>query len=451
MRSVRRPCVTTADGRAVTRMSAAPVDRWPISALPPRLRGYLVAVETLAVIWPIAAIARLDVSAASAWGVLALLLALALAYEEASTRVARLRYRFGPALTADMTSVWIIAAAVALPAGHAVLLIVAIRSYTWLRHRRPQGQPAYKEVFTSATVLLGALFGTVAMHTMEHTWPTWPVALASAASVVVALLVFAVVSRVLVTGAAWGVGVRGRQLLGSREDNLNELATLCLGGLVSLAAQQEPWLAVLALPPMIALQRGSWVRELETAATTDDKTGLLNAVTWQAVATRELVRAARTGGSLAVLLLDIDRFKAVNDRFGHLAGDLVLRGVGRCVAETVREYDTVGRFGGEEFVVVLPLANDADALAIAERVRASIEQLHVSDFVDDTVSISGAPVGASADDGLAVSIGVSCAPHDGDDISTLLLAADSALYRAKANGRNRVVLAERGLPDTVTA
>ncbi len=83
------------------------------------------------------------------------------------------------------------------------------------------------------------------------------------------------------TFALLGVGVRGHALLGTRDDNLIELATLCLGGLLSLAVVHQPWLAALVLVPMIALQRGALVRELETAATVDAKTGLLNAVAWE--------------------------------------------------------------------------------------------------------------------------------------------------------------------------
>ncbi len=212
-----------------------------------------------------------------------------------------------------------------------------------------------------------------------------------------------------------------------------ELATLCLGGLVALALVEQPCLAVLAIAPMVTLQRGALMRTLETAATIDAKTGMLNAVAWEHLAEKELARAAaQSHDSTAVLIIDIDRFKMVNDRYGHLAGDAVLRGVGKCLAGEVREYDTVARFGGEEFVAVLPSAGDVDALIVAERLRSRVAELRVSAIVDSVDRVK-----PDEDDWLAVSIGVSCAPVDGAELSDLLHAADGALYRAKAAGRNR--------------
>jgi diguanylate cyclase (GGDEF)-like protein len=104
----------------------------------------------------------------------------------------------------------------------------------------------------------------------------------------------------------------------------------------------------------------------------------------------------------------------------------------------VREYDTVGRFGGEEFVAVLPKAGDVDALVVAERLRSRVNELRIAALIDGPT-----PDGA-ADHLLAVSIGVACTGHDGREVTDLLVAADAALYRAKESGRNRVVLADRG-------
>jgi diguanylate cyclase (GGDEF)-like protein len=182
-------------------------------------------------------------------------------------------------------------------------------------------------------------------------------------------------------------------------------------------------LAALALA-VGALARGRVeVRRLRAAAATDAKTGLLNAAGWERAALREVAAARRTGRPVAVLLVDLDHFKGVNDRLGHLAGDAVLRRVGAALCTGVRASDTVGRFGGEEFVALLPGAGDSDALAVAERLRARIRAL------------PGEP--------LSVSIGVACAPTDGVELTTLLGAADRALYRAKRCGRDRVLLATR--------
>jgi diguanylate cyclase (GGDEF)-like protein len=181
-------------------------------------------------------------------------------------------------------------------------------------------------------------------------------------------------------------------------------------------------LVAAALAGRAALQ----LRHLRAAAAVDPKTGLLNAVAWERAARRELAVAARAARPVAVLLVDIDHFKRVNDRFGHLAGDEVLRRVGAVLRSGVRAADTVGRFGGEEFVAVLPGAGDVDALAVAERLRHRIRAVR--------------PAGG---DPISVSIGASCAPTDGVELATLLTAADRALYRAKEHGRDRVVLAQR--------
>jgi diguanylate cyclase (GGDEF)-like protein len=166
------------------------------------------------------------------------------------------------------------------------------------------------------------------------------------------------------------------------------------------------------------------VRHLELAARSDAKTGLLNARAWEHLARRELARMRRAARSGAVLVIDIDGFKLVNDRFGHLTGDAVLRRVGAAIAGGVRESDTVGRFGGEEFVALLPGASALEALAVGERLRARVRQIQTG-----------------ADLAVSVSVGAACWPTDGADLDALLDAADRALYRAKACGRDRVVLA----------
>ena len=139
-----------------------------------------------------------------------------------------------------------------------------------------------------------------------------------------------------------------------------------------------------------------------------------------------VARAERYGESLCLLMLDIDLFKSVNDRFGHGGGDVVLKAIASALQEQLRRSDDVGRLGGEEFGVQLPMTGNAAALAIAERLRQRIAALQFS----GTFS------------GLAVSCSVGVAEFSaGMTAETLLAAADAALYRAKDSGRNRVVAA----------
>jgi diguanylate cyclase (GGDEF)-like protein len=131
-----------------------------------------------------------------------------------------------------------------------------------------------------------------------------------------------------------------------------------------------------------------------------------------------------------MLVIDLDRFKTLNDKHGHLAGDIALTAVADCIKHELRDYDAVGRYGGEEFVAMLPNAGTNAAMRAAERVRARIEQC----------SISAEPEGPELH--LTASIGVATYPSYGTELDELLQAADTALYAAKAAGRNAVRLAE---------
>jgi diguanylate cyclase (GGDEF)-like protein len=160
----------------------------------------------------------------------------------------------------------------------------------------------------------------------------------------------------------------------------------------------------------------------------DTKTGLLNASTWEREASVEIVRALRTGIPLALALADIDHFKMVNDTYGHLVGDKALRAVTDGLRGQLRSYDLAGRFGGEEFVILLPHARESDALNIAERLRAHVASLSI-------------PVGDDSESGPAVkvtiSVGVASLGGVTRELADLVAAADAALYCAKEAGRNR--------------
>jgi diguanylate cyclase (GGDEF)-like protein len=177
---------------------------------------------------------------------------------------------------------------------------------------------------------------------------------------------------------------------------------------------------------MAILHRSTLVKELEVAASTDVKTGLLNAAAWQQLAERHLLRAQREGSPAAVLMIDLDHFKLVNDTFGHLAGDVALRAVADCLKAELRGYDALGRFGGEEFVAVLDRAAPDAAWAVAHRITHAVRTL--------------TPMPAELDPPLSItaSIGVANYPDDGTSIDALLRAADTALHTAKTTGRNRV-------------
>ena len=165
--------------------------------------------------------------------------------------------------------------------------------------------------------------------------------------------------------------------------------------------------------------------ELARLATLDPLTGIYNRRTMVDLAERELARATRAGTRVAALMLDLDHFKQVNDRYGHAAGDEVLRQFVATAQRCLRKQDLIGRYGGEEFFIVLPDTSREDALLVAQRLRTEVE--HTRAAVRDT-SIA-----------FTVSVGLAHSGHSGFDLDALLRDADAALYCAKERGRNQVV------------
>jgi len=168
-------------------------------------------------------------------------------------------------------------------------------------------------------------------------------------------------------------------------------------------------------------------QSLVTSVSMDPLTGVYHHEAILNTLRRELIRAGRTDSLLAVLMADLDHFKSVNDTFGHPAGDGVLREIVHRMLSVLRAYDTLGRYGGEEFMIVLPGCDSTTAVAIASRIRESVA---VSPF-----QISGNSIGVTISLGVAVTRGQKIAAE------VLVELADQALYRAKAAGRNRVELA----------
>lgn len=164
---------------------------------------------------------------------------------------------------------------------------------------------------------------------------------------------------------------------------------------------------------------------LHRLATTDALTDLPNRRQVVQTGEREVDRARRSGQPMAVLMMDIDRFKAINDRWGHYVGDGVIREVGRIVQSTIRPQDTGGRFGGEEFCIILTHVDMEGALSIAERLRLTVED-------DTTILAGGEPLR------FTVSIGVASLQSEDENFEALWQRSDKALYLAKGNGRNRV-------------
>jgi diguanylate cyclase (GGDEF)-like protein len=226
-----------------------------------------------------------------------------------------------------------------------------------------------------------------------------------------------------------------RQAVGDPAEQVVVAASLGLATALAVMLAWEPWLIVVPMIIVFPLHRALLLPHFQQAARTDGKTGLLTAGFWREEACRELERARRLAEPLGVLMLDLDHFKAFNDRMGHLVGDQLLRAVADELRSETRPYDLVGRFGGEEFVILLPGVGAPQVEHIADRIRERISRLRVL--------VDGAHDPPVTVDGISVSIGAAVRPNDGDDIDRLVLAADGALLAAKAAGRDRVRLATR--------
>jgi diguanylate cyclase (GGDEF)-like protein len=174
--------------------------------------------------------------------------------------------------------------------------------------------------------------------------------------------------------------------------------------------------------------RNAWLLEqVQHLAATDGLTGLANRSTFQRTLGLEVARAARTGDELSLLLLDLDRFKDLNDTLGHQTGDEVLRRVAAVLDESCRGFDVPARYGGEEFAVVLPATGRDEAYSVAERLRETV-------------------AGALIEPPVTISVGVATLPADAATAEDLIRLADEALYASKRGGRNRVTTASGTYP-----
>lgn len=166
--------------------------------------------------------------------------------------------------------------------------------------------------------------------------------------------------------------------------------------------------------------------ELKMLAITDPLTGVYNRGHFFALAKQILIEAKRMNFPLSVAIIDIDHFKNVNDRFGHVVGDYALKQATAAMQAQIRQMDVLGRYGGEEFVIALPTANPEEALQIGQRIVTAVQELRMNH--EDHVF------------GITISCGIASYNYENENLENILVRADKALYAAKESGRNRVVV-----------
>ncbi len=323
------------------------------------------------------------------------------------------------------TPAFLLAGAYLLDPALLVPMVVLALIPEWIKYRYPW----YIQSFNIATYLLNVLAAWAALHIVA------PGGLSAewrpAAGVLAAGPTFAILNHVMVAMVlklARGISVRDSGLFG-RESIETDLALLAVGAGIATFWAVEPMLIFLQLIPLALFFRALRVPKLQEEAHQDAKTGLLSARRFMELFDEDVEKAVRTGHPLSVLMCDLDLFRNVNNTYGHLAGDEVLQAVAALLKRTFRTEDLVGRFGGEEFVVLLRNTDSTGAAIAGERVRREVRD------TDFHISASAEPLK------LTISVGVASFPDSVHDAKNLLHDADLAVYRSKLAGRNRVTIA----------
>jgi len=399
------------------------VRTWQLWQEPGVLVGYLLTVVGVFVVVAAAQLASTTPALHDA-AVYVTLLACAALCVEATRRLGETA-----GLSRAFQSSWTLPIALLLPPVYGLLAPVPLKALTQLRVGR---SAVHRRVLTAAALGLAHFTASEVFHRLVAAGTLRATLVVSPARTVLTALgcvaLDYLLNAVLITTAVRlaAVDVAWRELLWDCESLYIDLVEVCGGVVVFAAWLLTPLLVPVLLPPALLLQRSLTYVQLRTAARIDAKTGLLNAAAWQQEAEREIVRATRDDRPLAVLMIDVDLFKGFNDTYGHLAGDQALAAAASSLVRGLRVYDQLGRFGGEEFAVVLPNTDPVETRRVAERLRRAVAKLVIP----------------GVDPGTRITISVGAAMLTRDTaLIDLLAAADGALYRAKARGRNQVAFA----------
>jgi len=420
--------------RLPRRMTA--IGDWPLWSLPRWLLAYLLAIividlAAIGIAASFTSVTRHDLA----------LFGLLLGCTALSVELTRKSGEQGGVIK-DVQGVWQLPAAILLPPLYALIVPIVRNALVQGRIRKA---PVHRRVFSGAALSLSYGAASVIFHGLSGLIPQGSGGMLSRGTVWTLLVVLSVLVKEILNKAAIMTPAKAtdpamniRTEVFAREPLYNDAAEICTGILLTYGVATNPLLAVVALPVVTLLQRSLRHVQLVNDARADSKTGLLNAATWERESTAEIARAVRTRTPMAVALLDIDRFKGINDTYGHLVGDQVIKEIARTLDGLLRDYDRAGRFGGEEFSLLLPQTRAVDALRIAERVRANIAGLSII-----------AP-GATGGERVHVTVSIGVAALDSGskrEYAELMAAADAALYRAKAGGRDQVqmISTTRGL------
>ncbi len=326
--------------------------------------------------------------------------------------------------------VFFFAGVVILPASLLVLLIIIPHLVEWAKKRLTNHstlkqwyiQPFNIANFTIAAILSHWLYVGLQNNSALYNSPI------RVFFVLLIALAFVMCENLLVSGVLYlarNITPRQSKIL-TIERLSPELILTNMGYVVVILWAIDPWLLIPALSPIIILYEALKVPKLKQEAQTDVKTGLLNVRHFDRLFDEELARAKRFNRPLTYIMADLDLMRNINNKHGHLAGDMVLAGIGKIIRDSLRQFDIAGRFGGEEFVIALPEVTRSEAALLAERLRATIAETAFP-LPNSTETIHA-----------TMSIGFACFPYDAREAVDLSHAADIAVYHAKHIGRNQV-------------
>ncbi len=324
------------------------------------------------------------------------------------------------------TNVFLIPAILLLPPELVVVIAVFQHVPAWLKNRTAW----YRECFNICNYVIATIAAWGVVRLILNADGLIPnddlrFAVAGAAcSLVLVGLNHAMLAPMLLLGHGHSIRESG---LFSFHGLSTELVLAALGVVLATFWYANPWLIPFAVAPVLLIHRSLSVPRLQAEARVDPKTGLFNARHFGLALNEEIVRAQRFGRPLSLIMADLDLLRDINNSYGHLAGDAVLKGIAEVFRTHLRHYDVPARFGGEEFSILLPETSAEEALEIAERIRREVAARAFD------VETSSQPIRAT------VSIGVAAYPRDGEDANELIHQADLAVYRAKLQGRNRVL------------
>ena len=412
------------------------VSQWPLWELPRWLQALVAAVISLYCGAVAVAVAFARLETGQLW-----LFGLLLACSAVSVELTRRAGQTG-GVVRDVYAIWDLPAALLLPPVYVLLVPIPRMVLTQLRIRRTL---LHRRAYSAAALGLAYAAASVVFHAtvplLGNATGTGERAMLWTLLVVGCGLLRLVLNDGLVLAAVKGSApqTRLRSEITGAEAVYGSSAELALGTLVTFVAAHVAFAAVLALPLVISLQRSLRHSQLVAEASVDAKTGLLNDRTWRRRAAEEVERAVRAGVPVAVGILDIDHFKAVNDTYGHPAGDQVLSALAGVVTAQLRGCDLVGRTGGEEFAFVLPGTTPQAAIELAERLRKTIPLT-----VFRCEGTSGPALVC-----VTLSIGIAVTVRPGKNLGRYYGSADRALYAAKQSGRDAVwvVRADRTEPE----